>query len=198
MPVDLFADFYKWTVTAGGTTAPTAGASETWTVNSGLGVPAATTGVSQFRVVDLADQNTPPEIMIVTNVSSLTWTVTRGGEGSQVPWAHAANWTAIPVLTAGGLINGSGPQATIAGTTAGTVTLGQPIVGAAYKKVVACANGYRNSTATAQTWTYPTPFINVPAVISDGLTGVSSTATALSLPTSMGIALSGTIIVEGF
>ena len=55
MPVDLFADFYKWTVSAGGTTAPSPGSSETWTVASSTGAPAATTGVSQFRVVDLAD-----------------------------------------------------------------------------------------------------------------------------------------------
>jgi hypothetical protein len=42
--------------------------------------------------------------MAVTNVSGTTWTVTRGYEGA-APWAHAANWTAIPVLTAGGFAN---------------------------------------------------------------------------------------------
>jgi hypothetical protein len=105
MPVDLFADSLTTTVTAGGTTAPSAGTSQSFTVSSSSGWPAAATGVSQFRFVDAADTNTPPEIFACTNVSGTTWTVTRGYEGA-VPWAHAANWTAIPVLTAGSLLNG--------------------------------------------------------------------------------------------
>jgi hypothetical protein len=104
LAVDLFSEYYRWTVSAGGTTAPVAGTSETWTVATSTGAPAAATAVAQFRVVDAADTNTPPEIMIVTNVSATTWTVTRGGEGA-APWAHAAGWIAIPVLTAAGLVN---------------------------------------------------------------------------------------------
>jgi hypothetical protein len=85
------------TVSSGGTTAPAAGTSETWTVTSSAGFPAAVTGISQFRV---ADKALPSEIMIVTSVSGTTWTVTRGAE-STTPVAHAANWTVYQALTTG-------------------------------------------------------------------------------------------------
>jgi hypothetical protein len=101
---ELLSDFYQWTVSSGGTGASTAGATETMHVVSATGAPAAAAGVSQFRVVDAADTHTPPEVMVVTNVAGTTWTVTRAAE-SGAPWAHAANWTAIPVLTATGLNN---------------------------------------------------------------------------------------------
>jgi hypothetical protein len=104
MPVELLVNSLTTTVTVGGTTAPSALTSQSFTVSSSAGWPAAATGVSQFRIVDAADVNTPPEIMAVTNVSGTTWTTTRGYEGA-APWAHAANWTAIPVLTTGSLAN---------------------------------------------------------------------------------------------
>ncbi len=103
MTVELHANDVMTTVTAGGTTAPAGGTSQSFTVSSSTNWPAAATGVSQFRIIDQADTHTPPEIMVVTNVSGTTWTVTRGAEGPTVPWAHASNWTAIPVLTAGAL-----------------------------------------------------------------------------------------------
>lgn len=63
---------------------------------------------SQFRVVDAAvDVVTGylTEIILVTNVSGTTWTVTRGAEGT-TPQAHALGWLALPDITAGGLTNG--------------------------------------------------------------------------------------------
>ncbi len=88
-------------------------------------------------------------------------------------------------------------SATLTGTTAGTITYSQPQSGVA-KKVVMYANGYENTTATAQTITYPTAFTN-PAVITTNTTGMtlSTSTTALTLPTSMTAAASGVIIVEG-
>lgn len=97
MPVDLIPEAYQWTVSSGGTTAPAAGTVEQWTV-SGSGLPTATSGISQFSVVDLADANWPPEIIPITNTNGGTWTAVRGGEGA-APWAHAANWTAVPVAS---------------------------------------------------------------------------------------------------
>ena len=110
-PVELFANKVSTTVTSGGTDAPSAGTSQTFTVSTSTNWPAADSSTpSQFRIVDQADTHSPPEIMIVTNVSGTTWTVTRGAEGPQVPYAHAADWTAVPVLTAGALA--AAPSAT--------------------------------------------------------------------------------------
>ena len=108
MATELLANYTRWTVTSGGTDAPAAGTSQTFTVSSSTGAPAAVTGTSQFRIVDISDSAAPPEIMIVTNVSGTTWTVTRGAEGA-APWAHAANWVAIPVLSQGAITNGFAP-----------------------------------------------------------------------------------------
>ena len=106
MAIDLFADAYQWTVTAGGNTAPVAGTSEAWTVASSTGAPAASNSSSPptaFRIVDASDTHNPPEIMLVTNVSGTAWTVTRGAEGTQAPFAHGTNFTVIQVLTASSL-----------------------------------------------------------------------------------------------
>jgi hypothetical protein len=84
-------------VSSGGTTAPAAGSSESWTVSSSTGWPAAsnsTVPASMFRIFDPAQ---PTEIMVVTNVSGTTWTVTRGAEGT--PVAHASGFTVENVIT---------------------------------------------------------------------------------------------------
>ena len=102
------------TVSSGGTTAPAALTSESWTVASSTGFPAAATGISQFRIADRAH---PAEIMIVTNVSGTAWTVTRGAEGT-TPVAHTAGFTVYQALTAG-VLAGFGPLAA-SGDTTGT------------------------------------------------------------------------------
>src|SRR6185437_7942329 len=78
---------------AGGTT-------ETWTVASSASFPAASnnaTSPSQFHVADIAANS---EIVLVTNVSGTTWTVTRGAEGT-TPVTHNAGFTVFQVTTAG-------------------------------------------------------------------------------------------------
>lgn len=91
------------TVSSGGTTAPSAGTSESWTMAGGYaGFPSASntaTPNTQFHVIDPA---LPTEIMAVTNVSGTTWTVTRGAE-STTPVAHASGFTVQQVVTAGAL-----------------------------------------------------------------------------------------------
>jgi hypothetical protein len=134
MSVDLFTDYYRWTVSSGGTTAPVAGTSETWTVASSTGAPTVTAGVSQFRIVDAADPGAPPEIIIVTNISGTTWTVTRGGEGA-APWAHVAGWTAIPVLTADALNTlAKFPLVDTTQTTAAAIEYATRVSGDAYPR----------------------------------------------------------------
>ena len=96
MAVETFANLPSTTVPAGAD-APSGGTSETWTVASSSTFPAAATGVTQFHVSDPAQ---PSEIILVTNVSGTTWTVTRGAE-STTPVAHAAGFTVKQVVTAG-------------------------------------------------------------------------------------------------
>lgn len=99
MAIELFANQPQTTVTAGGTTAPSGGTTETWTVASSAEFPTAVSGTSQFRVVDSATGKTG-EIILVTNVSGTTWTVTRGAE-STTPVAHTSPFTIFQDITAG-------------------------------------------------------------------------------------------------
>ena len=84
------------TVSSGGTSAPSGGTQETWTVASSAQFGAAATGISQFHVADPAS---PTEIIAVTNVSGTTWTVTRGAESS-TPVTHVAGFTVYQVTSA--------------------------------------------------------------------------------------------------
>lgn len=99
MATELFSEYYQWNVSTGGTDAPSPGTVETLTITNPAGAPPAQTGVSQFRIVDMTDVRTPPEIILVTNVNGGVWTAIRGAEGG-APWAHSPTWTAVPVLTA--------------------------------------------------------------------------------------------------
>lgn len=97
MATELFTDQATATVLTGGSTAPAAGTSETWTVSSAAGFPAAVTGVSQFHVSDPA---VPGEDVTVTNTAGTTWTVTRGTGSNGVTAAHANPFTVRLVIPA--------------------------------------------------------------------------------------------------
>jgi hypothetical protein len=104
--VELFANQPSTTVSSGGTTAPAQGTSQTWTVVSSTTFPAASSSAippTQFHVVDMATGKSS-EIILVTNVSGSTWTVTRGAEGT-TPVTHTVGFTIQQVVTAGGLSN---------------------------------------------------------------------------------------------
>ena len=123
---EIYTNNATTTVSSGGTTA-TSG-SQIWTVASSATFPTAATGSTQFHVGDPA---APSELIAVTNVSSTTWTVTRGAE-STTPVAHAQGFTVASVITAGGL-NGllsgaSGPLAVTSGGTGGTAVTSYAVV----------------------------------------------------------------------
>lgn len=99
MAVETFANSPTTIVTSGGTDAPASGTTETWTVQSSASFPAAATNLTQFHVVDTV---LPSEVILVTNVSGTTWSVTRGAEGS-TPIAHSAEFTIFQIATAGAL-----------------------------------------------------------------------------------------------
>jgi hypothetical protein len=102
MAVEIFANQPSTVVTSGGTDAPAAGTVESWTVSSSAAFPAASSSASpptQFHIVDV-NVSQSSEIVLVTNVSGTTWTVTRGVEGT-TPVTHSANFTIQQVVTAG-------------------------------------------------------------------------------------------------
>ena len=96
---ESFANDATTTVSSGGTgnPPPPALTQEAWIVASSASFPAASTGVTQFHVADPA---APTEIIAVTNISGVTWTVTRGAE-STTPVAHSPGFTIVQLITAG-------------------------------------------------------------------------------------------------
>ncbi len=104
MALDILTNYVEATVTSGGTTAPAAGNSETWTVTTNENWPVLSAS-QQIRVMDKADLGATSgyEIMLVTanaNGTGVSWTVTRGIEGT-TPKPHLAAWTATPAATSG-------------------------------------------------------------------------------------------------
>jgi hypothetical protein len=91
MATELFANNPATTLAGGINSAVT-----TLTVASSTGFPAAATGVSQFRVI------IGSELLLVTNVSGTTWTVTRGAE-STVAAAHILGAAVTHIVTASNL-----------------------------------------------------------------------------------------------
>jgi len=90
-------------------------------------------------------------------------------------------------------------QTTLTGTTAGSIVWSQPLQGSALKLVIMYANGYENTTTTAQTITFTKAFTNTPAVLvnTTGMTITVST-TGVTLPTGMTAAATGWIIIAGY
>jgi hypothetical protein len=94
-------------------------------------------------------------------------------------------------------VGSSGTQAKLTGTTAGSAVSGFAAYTVNNKRFTVQLNGYENTTAAAQTITFPYPFTNAPAVIHDDSGGATATATALTLPCSMSGTKSGMIVLEG-
>lgn len=117
---EVFANNPSTTVISGGTDAPVSGTTESWTVASATGWPSASTGTTQFHVGDPA---APSEIILVTNMSGTSWSVTRGAE-STTPVAHAAGFTIAQVVTAGwlGSVAFVNPMTSPGDMVAGTVS----------------------------------------------------------------------------
>jgi hypothetical protein len=104
--LEVFGDNTAATVTTGGTTAPAAGTSESWTVNTTGAFPLAAANYTQFHVADPA---LPAEKFLVNTApggtgSAQSWTVVRGADGT-TPVAHAAGFSVVQVVGAPGLAN---------------------------------------------------------------------------------------------
>lgn len=110
---ELFANQAQTTVSSGGTTAPSSGTSETWTVASSSGFPAASSTATPATFFRVTDRIASSEKMIVTNVSGTTWTVTRGAEGTSTV-AHSSGFTVENIVTAAALNGFSQAEAAFA------------------------------------------------------------------------------------
>lgn len=100
MPGELYANSPSTTVSSGGTDTPASGTSETITVASSTGFPAASNTAALPTQFHVADPAAPTELIAVTNVSGTTWTIIRGAE-STIPVAHTAGYTVQQVVSAG-------------------------------------------------------------------------------------------------
>ena len=89
-------------------------------------------------------------------------------------------------------------QASLSGTTAGTAVSQFAEFSVTYKRFMVRLSGYENTTATAQTITFPYAFTNAPAIMHDDSGGSSVSATTLTLPASMGSTKTGWIVLEGY
>lgn len=109
MAIEVWADDAIGTVSSGGTTAPSPGTSESWTVTPSIAFAVASSSASpptQFYVADIAT-GYPTEKMLVTicpggTSAGQSWTVTRGADGT-TPIAHTSGFTVQQVVTAGTL-----------------------------------------------------------------------------------------------
>jgi hypothetical protein len=99
--VEAFTVLGAGTVTSGGTTAPSAGTSQSWTVTATVAFPVASTSATPpgfFYVTDVAANS---ELMLVTVApggtgSGQSWTVTRGADGT-TPVTHSAGFSIVQV-----------------------------------------------------------------------------------------------------
>jgi hypothetical protein len=89
-------------------------------------------------------------------------------------------------------------QTPVNGTTAGSFLCSEPVALVGNKKVTCYLTGYQNTTATPQTYTFPTAFANAPGFTQNSDPLSSTSTTALSLPASMSTPTTATIVLEGY
>jgi hypothetical protein len=187
MPLELFADNFSATVSAGGTGAPAAGTSESWTLNVVTGtMPAASSSATPKTAFRIWDPAVPGEWMQVTNVvfvSGVQWTATviRGTEGTVA--AHTAGFTVWQVTTAGWL-NGMDTR------------YGLPNIKTVYGAkgdVRTVTDGAMTNGSATLTCATSTPF--TAADVGKSVQVMSATTTAFRLSTTIASVTNGTTIV---
>lgn len=178
MSLETFSNDPVTTVTSGGTDAPAAGTTQTWTVASSAAFPAASSAAGPPTQFHVADPLLPGEVIAVTDASGTSWIVTRGAEGT-VPVAHAAGFSVEQVVTAGafgnfvqdatvlsGDLSGTLPSPEVTGITGVAVT-GTPEAGAVI---------YATSPSTAQWTADPPGFLTPAAQLGGDLSGTPADA----------------------
>jgi parallel beta-helix repeat protein len=100
MAEEVYSNGAQTVVSSGGISAVGGGSSETWIVASPGAFPTASSTAPRPTTFHVADPAFPTEVIVVTNTSGSSWTVTRGAEGS-TPVAHSPGFIVRPVVTAG-------------------------------------------------------------------------------------------------
>lgn len=104
--------------------------------------------------------------------------------------------TVTDSVTGTGVVN-TAAVTDLAGTTAGNAYWVEDETGTV-KRVIVALVGYENTTATAQTVTFPVQFTKEGAIVTQPASfGATVTTTTLTLPASMTGAVSGVIVVQG-
>jgi len=99
-PIEVWTPLAQGTVTSGGTSAPAAGTSESWTVSVAAAFPAAVNGAQHFYVADPAANSETIEIRVCAGgTGSQSWTAVRGADGTS-PVTHAGGFTVVQVMAA--------------------------------------------------------------------------------------------------
>jgi hypothetical protein len=106
--------------------------------------------------------------------------------------APLASPTFTGTVTVPGLFN-TATQSTVVASISGSVVFSQPEQGSSYKKVLIYLNA-ANGTAS---YTFPTPFVNTPMVISQSLTATVTTLSATAV-TITGTTQTGFVELEGY
>ena len=88
---------------------------------------------------------------------------------------------------------------TLTGPTSGSLICSMPYQGSSYKKVIIYCNGYENDTTTAQTYSFPTSFIQNPYV-NINQSGIPGTVTTQSITfgTGSSTVYTGFLVLEGY
>lgn len=165
------------------------------TANYGIYCGATAAYDGQVRGVRIGGPGTWTHPLVADH--SATRLVTQGcsdGNGNHITWTIGSNGTMTNIrdLDLGGRVD----DTTLAGTSGGSFIWVQDNQGTG-KRFIGRFQTYENTTATAQTITFPTAFTYTPHIVYDASGGASVSTTTLTLPASMGSAVSGVITVEG-
>lgn len=100
---------------------------------------------------------------------------------------YSINYTATPYV-----VNAAGSGAS------GSATIVMPFRGTYFKRIIIYLNNFKN-TGSAINWTIPVPFSYTPVKsVDSGTSGITVSATQITFPGSMGTAVTGWVIIEGF
>ena len=119
-------------------------------------------------------------VVTFSNNLSVTGTTTLTGDVTmQNNLTVVGNINLSSVITTGS-VNIDISQTTITGPTSGSLICSMPYQGSSYKKVIIYCKGYENDTTTAQTYSFPTSFIQNPYV-NINQSGIPGTVTTQSI-----------------
>jgi hypothetical protein len=147
-----------------------------------IGTSSTSTGLSAVALGDSSIASGVNSVAIGTNATvSTDNTIQLGSTGT------------VAVSTTGSF-NTSYTQSTVSGSASGNAIFSQPFQGLSYKKIVV----YCNSLLGTASYSFPTPFTNIPAIITTNQVS-SSVVTTLSTSTITitGVTTTGYILIEG-